>query len=744
MKRLSIHTKLLFSFFSLLILTLGLTNTFWFAIMRPTIIDQLNTAQQQLGNQGATKIEEFLNAKVRSIIIHSQTVSLLSQTTEAQEFELEVFFLQDQDIRQIAIINPEGSETLKMNRERTFSNDELIDRSSSASYLFSTLQFGKEYISEVDYSTEEPLVTIAVPITVPRQTRTLTDLSTTAPGELLSLNELLGVMEVKVSLENLLDEVKNLGAAGTGLLYVVDKNGRIIAHPNSEVIPGSDFSLIPAVADHLSSINTAAHLDNAPLEYSDENDKAVIGTHTHVRPTNWGIIVQQDTKVAFADLNRIATFAFVLFIAGLLLATLFTYLLSKRIINPLNILAEAAEDIGKGDLDVDIDIKTGDEIEDMAESFSNMAKRLKTSRETLEEDKEVIEGERIKLSTVLSAITDTVIALDKNHNIMFINQAAEQMLGFHEDKILGKHIDATISLIDPETNQRLFADLYCQPSSPYIQTNMQLELEGKEKKYVNMVCSHIHTSSTVEISYILTLHDVTEARELEQMKLDFVSMAAHELRTPLTTVRGYLSFLKQPDSFEKLDTDEKEFLDRALASASNLNNLVDNLLNASRIEKGEMKLELRPTELEPIAAKITEELEYYAISKNITLTYQEPEHKLPLVNIDRFRIEEVLRNLIGNAINYTDEGSITVSIAREDDHLRVSVEDTGQGIPEASIPHLFTKFFRVEGKLQAGSKGTGLGLFISKNIVEAHGGEILVESKLGEGSTFSFTVPIVE
>jgi signal transduction histidine kinase len=226
------------------------------------------------------------------------------------------------------------------------------------------------------------------------------------------------------------------------------------------------------------------------------------------------------------------------------------------------------------------------------------------------------------------------------------------------------------------------------------------------------------------------------------MKVDFVSMAAHELRTPLTTIQGYLSMLKQSQKIDQLTDTDKNFINKSFEGSIRLNKLIDNLLDVSRIEQGRMSLRTHKQNISPLLTRMQEEHAPIALQKNIKVTYDKPETKLPDVMADTIKIEEVLNNLIDNAIKYTQKGEIRIFTNTENGMVKISIQDTGLGIPPESLSQLFTKFYRVESELTTDTKGTGIGLFVSKKIVEAHGGTISVESTLGEGSTFSFTVPV--
>src|SRR3989344_4485898 len=356
-----------------------------------------------------------------------------------------------------------------------------------------------------------------------------------------------------------------------------------------------------------------------------------------------------------------------------------------------------------------------------------------------------ITAERNKLTTTMESIVDGVLALDFDTKIIMINSAALKMLGLKSEHVLEKKLDDVINM--SEGNERLMAaDLL--PKSALKEDTILVQkndlsistLLGREV-FVNLTSSAIKEGNEVGLGAIITLNDVSKEQELEEMKIDFVSMAAHELRTPLTAIRGYLSVL-QEETQKSMTKEQKSFLDKAFISSSQLASLVENLLSVSKIEKGAMKLEQEETDWKEVLEENFNNFIPLAKEKNIKFTLNNLDD-LPKVFVDKFRVGEVISNLIANAINYTKTGgSVTVSAEANEKEVTTHVKDTGQGIPERAIPRLFTKFFRVSGVLEQGSKGTGLGLYISKAIVDMHKGRIWVESKIGIGSTFSFTVPL--
>ena len=351
-----------------------------------------------------------------------------------------------------------------------------------------------------------------------------------------------------------------------------------------------------------------------------------------------------------------------------------------------------------------------------------------------------------KLQTILSEITDGLIIVNFNRQIILANPEAARILGMEIKSILKQPIQSIFNLyskggqITPETfcpinQQRIQAQ-------KYEDHKLQLISQSNTNSYVNINAVSTINTGKVGIGCIIFLRDVTKEQDLEKMKVDFVSMAAHELRTPLTTIQGYLSMLKSSKSLEKLQKTEQSFIEKSFEGSLRLNKLIENLLDVSRIEQGRMSINTTKQNIEPLLIRMEEEHGPIAKQKNIILNYNKPQFKIPDVMIDNIKMEEVLNNLIGNAIKYTNEGEIQIIPTQEENMIRITIKDTGLGIPPESINQLFTKFYRVESELTMQTKGTGIGLFVSKKIIEAHGGQIQVESKLGEGSTFSFTIPI--
>lgn len=272
--------------------------------------------------------------------------------------------------------------------------------------------------------------------------------------------------------------------------------------------------------------------------------------------------------------------------------------------------------------------------------------------------------------------------------------------------------------------------------------------EGKgaihDKNY--SIAKAISDDMSLAIQRAQAFQKLKEANEylaqLDKMKDEFISIASHELNTPLAAIEGYLSMVLE-EGMGKIDPKAKEYLNRAFESSKRLADLILDLLNVSRIEQGRLKVKFTRTSMVDLANSVIHELQLKATTKKIYLKLDADQKKIPETYCDPDRIREVIVNLVGNAIKFTEKGGITIKIAHPDDHIRVEVIDTGRGIADEDLKKLFHKFSQVKREVDE-HQGTGLGLYISKNFVEMHKGTISVDSNPGKGSTFAFEIPILK
>jgi PAS domain S-box-containing protein len=350
-----------------------------------------------------------------------------------------------------------------------------------------------------------------------------------------------------------------------------------------------------------------------------------------------------------------------------------------------------------------------------------------------------------KYRELINTSIDGIISMDQNMRIIIWNQGAEKILGYKEKEILGKSAVTIIPEKSREKANKVLARLLEPKENGDSSQIIENRLLRKNGTIVPVEMSL--SKRKAEDNYLITgiVRDITERKEAEEklrqvdrMKSEFLSNVSHELRTPLQSIGGFAKLIlegKVPDA-----ATQQEFLQIIDQESQQLGVLIDDLLDMSRLESGRFQINKR---LVPIKDTFIDSIKIFhslAKDKDIALSEDIPK-KLPKVEVDTERLRQVIVNLLSNAIKYSDPGgSVTAKLKTRNSELLFEVKDKGIGIGKKAMSHLFERFYRAEDKLTRG--GTGLGLFICKQIIEAHGGRIWAESKLGEGSTFSFILPL--
>ncbi len=352
-----------------------------------------------------------------------------------------------------------------------------------------------------------------------------------------------------------------------------------------------------------------------------------------------------------------------------------------------------------------------------------------------------------KFRELISTSFDGIIATDPEMRVVVWNQGATRILGYTEKEMLGQPIMKVIPEKDRRKTEKLLTAL--NRRRPGQSPNRTLEGACLRKDGAEVPIELSISSRKSGESHIVTaiIRDITQRREAEEklrkvdeMKRDFLSNVSHELRTPLQSIGGFTKLIMNgqvPD-----EATQKEFLEIIDRESQHLGSLIDNLLDMSRLEAGRFEVYKRPTPIRDTFIDAVKSFQSLAREKNITFNEEIPE-ALPEMEIDAGRLRQVITNLVGNAIKFSEPGgSVTVQAEALKDAVLFQVSDHGIGISPETQKHLFERFYRDEGEVVRG--GTGLGLFISKQIIDAHGGRIWAESRPGEGSTFNFTIPLGE
>ena len=500
--------------------------------------------------------------------------------------------------------------------------------------------------------------------------------------------------------------------------------------PDGTVIGDSDVgqSRLAQVENHLQRPEVQEALKNgngSGLRYSDTVRTTMLySAMTYGSGTVDGIIrLAMPLEYLVSTRNALHGVAGGATLITLMIALLFSYILSNLTSRPLRDMADAAARIGQGGSKAKIPIVSNDEIGMLASVLNDMSERI-------EDQVQHLSAEKQRLDTILRSMGEGVMVTAPDGVITLVNPAFHRLFSINgevEGKKLieiSRHpdlLEAFNDLAKPDMNE-LVREISIQPNGVTLFTHwVPLNVDG------------------VRQGIVAVFHDITDLKKAENMRRDFVANVSHELRTPVTIIKGYAETLLdgalQSDPIRAV-----RFVEIISSHSDRLTNLVNDILTLSSLESKEAHLELNPIDVSGTIAKACMLLQERADQKNIAIINESVGGTLPRVKADQGRLEQVVVNLLENAIKYTPDGG-TVRLFTEDDgeFIRVSVADTGIGIPFKDLPRIFERFYRVDEARTREQGGTGLGLAIVKHIVQLHGGNVSVTSETGKGSIFSFT-----
>jgi len=374
------------------------------------------------------------------------------------------------------------------------------------------------------------------------------------------------------------------------------------------------------------------------------------------------------------------------------------------------------------------------DIEKRVKEFEDTRKALMNILEDAEEARKKAEEERNQTLAIINNFVDGILVFDKNRKLSLINPQAENFFSVKGEDIIGRSI----------------SELGTFPTLKPLLNLVGEEIKGVFRKELSIKETLILEVTTIpmiregeKIGSLVILHDITREKMIERMKSEFVSIAAHQLRTPLSAIKWTLKMILDGDLGE-VPKEQREFLEKTYQSNERIINLINDLLNVSRIEEGRYLYKPILTDFIPILDSLIDSYKEEIKKKNLKLKLKKPQ-KLPKVKVDVEKISLAIQNLLENAIRYNKEsGEIEINLKEKGKEIEFSIRDTGIGIPKDQQNRVFTKFFRGYNAIKMETEGSGLGLFITKNIIEAHGGKIWFESEEGKGTTFYFTLPIVQ
>ena len=392
----------------------------------------------------------------------------------------------------------------------------------------------------------------------------------------------------------------------------------------------------------------------------------------------------------------------------------------RRRTGPLRLLTAAASRLARGDLDHRMPTGRVQETREMAQALNAMADSVKSIVTELSE-------ERDKLSTILATMTDGVALLDHEGRTTLANPAAREFLGLPPGFEVGQRLIEVVR--DHELSELV-------SRSRLTKSPQTLEFRlARQRRFFNVIATPLTLQGRESV--LLVLHDETQIRRVETTRREFVANVSHELRTPLASIRASGETL-QDGAMEDPEA-ARQFLGRIYHNAERMSALVQDLLDLSRLESGEVKLNIAPVDVVGAIAEVVETYGEQAREKGVSLTMYDASAVVE-ASADEGRLQQVLSNLVENAVKFTPSGGeVHVDVEHKGRWLEVRVEDRGIGVAPEDMPHVFERFYKA-GRFQ-NQGGTGLGLAIAKHIVQSHGGRIWVSSREEGGSTFAFTIP---
>lgn len=395
-----------------------------------------------------------------------------------------------------------------------------------------------------------------------------------------------------------------------------------------------------------------------------------------------------------------------------LISLLGAFIFARSLSKPIRELSQASQRVASGDFDAKVFLKNRDELRELAECFNFMTEKIKTLFTEQSRQKE-------ELNSILSSIEEGIIALDKNGKILFSNESFRKIA--QSDFVEGKFYWEVLR----ESQVSEFLRKVQEDKKSYSE-----EIAIDERIFL---CRATFLGLREEI--VVTLRDLTKAKNIERIKKDFIVNVSHELRTPLTAIKGYTETLEG-----EIDERGQTYLGIIKRHTDRLISLVKDLLLLSELEEKEIKLEVEKVNVKSLIENVLKIFEQKLKEKNLGSELL-AEDGLPLVEGDPFKLEQMFINIIENALNYTEKGNITISLKVKDKNIAVEIQDTGIGIAEEHLSRIFERFYVVDKSRSRGLGGTGLGLSIVKHIALLHNGKVSVESIPGKGTKFTILLP---
>ncbi len=514
---------------------------------------------------------------------------------------------------------------------------------------------------------------------------------------------------------------------------LMDESTRVVIFSNKDDYshsPSENLSHLPAsffledpqlslVFEDQPIVTKKTYLQDNVVDDAMQGEIMVVGIPLHIEEDMDGAVFIYQSLLAIKETTKQTT-KLILLAAGfaIFLTTIFAFFLSTRITAPLRKMREAAFEVARGKFDTKLPMVTHDEIGELAIAFNQMGRQLKFNINALNQEKE-------HLANILSSMADGVITLNRDGTILVSNPPAERFLQawyYQEGNTKDENIPGEVR----EMFQRAVS----------VEKEQAIELTYQGRTWV-IVMSPLYSQTHIR-GAVAVIRDMTEERRLDKLRKDFIANVSHELRTPISMLQGYSEAIV--DDIAETPEEKKELASVIYDESLRMGRLVNDLLDLARMEAGHISLNYENADIPVFIEKIIRKFQGLAKEKNVLLSYKMTGQGMFKLDVDK--MEQVLTNLVDNALRHTGNGGeIIIYVRLTELGLKMDVQDSGHGIPEEDLPFVFERFYKADKARTRGRAGTGLGLAIVKNIVETHHGNISVHSKINEGTTFSLFIP---
>jgi len=736
-------------------------------------VEDIGSLQREMARGVAFKIQQFVQDIEKTLRASTQTPEIvIDGLTEAYRFQLIKLLRIAPAITAVTAVDADGGEQLKVSRVQMVQPEDLRERASDDAFV--QARKGASFFGPVYFVRHsEPYMRIAVPI------------------ERFAGN-VVGVLIAEVNLKYIWEVISQIKVGKTGYAYVVSQEGDLIAH--------HDISLV-LQKRNLEELNQVqAALAGTPGPFATQPNLAgqhVFPAYATIPGLGWAVLVERLASEAYAPLYGSMTRTAILLLLGLGLAGVASFLIVRRVVQPVQVLREGAARIGAGELNHRIGVQTGDELQALAEEFNHMAVELQESYAGMEQKVEDRTRELARLVEdlqVLSEVSQAVsTTLDLKTVLTTIVTHAAQLSGANGGAIYEyNEVEQAFDLRATHgAGAELMQALQAEPiplgqsalgSAAVSRAPVQVpDIQDKQIPILSSIRSILVKSGyhsllvlplliehrvmgglvvwrqeagsfptavvnilqTIASQSTLAIQNAQLFREIEiasKHKSQFLANMSHEIRTPMNAILGYTELIIDR-IYGDVPEQIEEVLKRLEKNGHHLLSLINDVLDLSKIEAGHIILALNDYSMTELIQTVYTSVESLAADKRLTLRVSLDEN-LPLGKGDGQRLFQVLLNLLGNAIKFTEVGDILVEAHVSDQAFLVSVSDTGPGMSDDDLKIVFKEFHQVDGLSTKQKGGTGLGLTIAKRIIEMHGGRIWVTSEVGKGSTFYFSIPI--